>query len=134
KLNQSGSESWSNESSIRIDDLWHASINGRGTFTVATDPDQFSQSIKNALNAIQKKLASGSNVSTSSTSLQTDTRIVHANYYSGTWTGEVAAYDISSSGVAQDPSWVASEHIPSHTTRKMFTVSSSGTKTTFPTT
>ena len=133
RLNQGGSESWSNESAIRIDDLWHASVNGRGTFNVATDPEQFSKSIKNALNAIQKKLASGSNVSTSSTSLQTDTRIFHANYYSGTWTGEVAAYDISSQGVAQDPSWIASENIPTHGARKMFTTSNTGTASTFPT-
>ena len=132
KSNQTGSESWSNESSLRIDDLWHASINGRGTFNAATDPDGFSKSIKNALNAIQKKLASGSNVSTSSTSLQTDTRIFHATYYSGVWTGEVSAFDISSAGVAQDPSWIASENIPAPASRKVFTSTSTG-GSVFPT-
>ena len=132
RTSSSSTRSWSNESNRRIDDLWHASVNGRGTFSVATDPDQFSKGLKSALGNIQKTLASGSNVSTSSTSLQTDTRIFHATYYSGIWTGELAAFDISSAGVSQDPSWTASSNIR-FTDRKAYTWDTNN-GTTFPTT
>ena len=130
RTSSNNTRAWGNESNRRIDDLWHASVNGRGTFSVASDPDQFSKGLKSALGNIQKTLASGSNVSTSSTSLQTDTRIFHATYYSGIWTGELAAYDISSAGVSQDPSWTASSNI-SFTNRKAFTYDTQGR--TFPT-
>lgn len=124
--------SWNNESSRRIDDMWHATVNGRGQFTSTSNAQSFAEGLKAALSSIQKTLASGSNVSTSSTSLQTDTRIFYATYYSGVWTGELAAYDISSAGVSQDPSWAASQNI-SFTNRKVFTSTPTGTGTTFPT-
>ena len=132
RLSTNGSRSWSNESPRRIDDLWHATVNGRGKFSVANEPDEFARGMKSTLANIQKVLSSGSNVSTSSTSLQTDTRVFHATYYSGLWTGEVSAYDLSSSGIAQDPAWIGSEGIPS-SGRKVFTASSQTAGTTFPT-
>lgn len=128
----SGSRSWSNESPRRIDDLWHAAVNGRGEFNVANDPDKFVDSMKSTLASIQKVLSSGSNVSTSSTSLQTDTRVFHATYFSGVWTGELSAYDLSDQGIAQDPSWLGSEGI-SFSNRKVFTASARRSGTTFPT-
>lgn len=135
RLTNSGSRSWNNEGPRRIDDLWHATVNGRGTYSVATDPEGFTRGMKDALASIQKMLASGSNVSTSSTSLQTDTRIFHATYYSGLWTGELSAFDISSSGLAQDPSWRASQKISKpYTSRKIFTSNSTGNGVVFPTT
>lgn len=121
RLTTTGSRSWSNESPRRIDDLWHAAVNGHGAFSVANDPDQFAKGMKDALASIRKSLASGSNVSTSSTSLQTDTRVFHATYYSGVWTGELAGYDISSSGISQDPVWVGSSGISPLATRKVIT-------------
>lgn len=133
RLTNTGNRSWSNESPRRIDDLWHASVNGRGGYSVANDPDQFAKGMKDALAAIRKSLASGSNVSTSSTSLQTDTRIFHATYYSGVWTGEIAGYDISAAGISQDPVWVGSAGIPAYTSRKVLTHNGSS-GTTFPTT
>ena len=132
RLTATGSRSWSNESPRRIDDLWHASVNGRGQFSVANEPDEFARGMKSALASIQKMLASGSNVSTSSTSLQTDTRIFHATYYSGLWTGELAAFDISAAGISQEPAWLASQGI-AYATRKVFTATAAGAGASFPT-
>lgn len=127
-------DSWNNESARRIDDLWHASINGHGEFFAATSPDEFTHALTSILSNVQRVLASGSNVSTSSTSLQTDTRIFHASYYSGIWSGEMAAYDISSAGISTEPNWLASHGIPAHGSRKAFTYNSSNNQgTTFPT-
>lgn len=133
RLTNNGGRAWGNESPRRIDDLWHASVNGRGGYSVANDPDQFAKGMKDALASIRKSLASGSNVSTSSTSLQTDTRVFHATYYSGVWTGEIAGYDISSAGISQDPVWVGSAGISPVNTRKVITYNGSA-GTAFPTT
>ncbi|WP_244292433.1 pilus assembly protein [Xanthomonas hyacinthi] len=118
-----GTKSWpatSNNSIVNIDDLWHATINGRGDFVVATDPDGFVQGITSALSAITERTGSFSNVSASSTSLNSGTRLFQATYKSGLWTGDVAAYAVSASGVATTASWRASERIPA-TNRKIFT-------------
>jgi len=125
-------DSWNNESNRRIDDLWHASVNGHGAFFAATSPDEFAEALNSILTNVQKILASGSNVSTSSTSLQTDTRIFHASYYSGIWTGDMAAYDISNSGVSVEANWLASNGIPAYNTRKAFTWNGTA-GATFPT-
>jgi type IV pilus assembly protein PilY1 len=128
-------DSWSNESPRRIDDLWHASVNGHGAFFAATSPDEFADALKSILSNVQRILASGSNVSTSSTSLQTDTRIFHASYYSGVWSGDMAAYDISSSGVSASANWTASAGIPAYGSRKAFTWNvGTNAAATFPTT
>ena len=132
RTSSNNTDSWSNESNRRIDDLWHASVNGHGAFFAATSPDEFADALNSILTNVQKILASGSNVSTSSTSLQTDTRIFHASYYSGIWTGDMAAYDISSAGVSSEPNWSASSGIPAHGVRKAFTWNGSA-GVTFPT-
>ena len=128
----SGSRAWGNDGPRRIDDLWHATVNGRGRFSVANEPDSFVDGMKATLASIQKVLSSGSNVSTSSTSLQTDTRVFHATYFSGIWTGELSAYDLSDQGIAQDPAWLGSEGI-NFTNRKVITASGPSTGATFPT-
>ncbi|MEB1608529.1 PilC/PilY family type IV pilus protein [Xanthomonas campestris pv. campestris] len=130
-----GTKSWpvtSNNDIANIDDLWHATVNGRGDFVVATDPDAFVQGITAALAAITERTGSFSNVSANSTSLDAGTRVFQATYKSGLWTGDVAAYGVSSSdGVSDTASWRASERIPI-AGRKIFT--SNGTAgAAFPT-
>lgn len=134
RTNSSNSDSWNNESERRIDDLWHASVNGHGEFFAATSPDEFTNALTSILSNVQRVLASGSNVSTSSTSLQTDTRIFHASYYSGIWSGEMAAFDISSAGISMEANWTASSGIPSYSARKVFTWNANSNQgTSFPT-
>ena len=115
-----------------IDDLWHATVNGRGSFVVATDPTKFAEALQNALSLIAARRGSASNVATNSTSFQSDTRVFQARYWSGRWTGELAAYSATSAGVATEPVWQASQLIP--TTRTILTWNDAGTGgATFPT-
>lgn len=104
-----------------IDDLWHASVNGRGSFTVATDPDSFTNALKSALADITERTGSASNVAANSTSLDAGTRVFQANYVSGLWTGQLSAFPIVSTVVggktvyslSATPSWQAASGIPS---------------------
>lgn len=119
-----GSKVWGNpldkEDADRIDDLWHAAVNGRGRFVVASNPSEFARALSDALNAIAERTASASNVAANSTSFQSDTRVYQAKYVAGKWTGELEAYDATSAGVANTPAWRASTGIPT-SGRKVFT-------------
>lgn len=114
----------------RIDDLLHAAVNGHGSFVAASDPEQFALGLRNALNAIVERTASGSNVAANTVRLDSETRIFQASYIAGKWTGELASYPISSAGVAATPDWLGSLGIPT-TGRKVFTMFGTA-KSTFP--
>ena len=143
-----GSKRWGDptdrEDLDRIDDLWHASVNGHGDFVSATNPAEFVQGLIDALATVAQRLGSASNVTANSTSFQTDTRVYQASYVSGKWIGELAAYEVSSAGVSSkdedgdgipDAAWKASEHIPAYGDRKILTSSATGRGkgATFPT-
>ncbi|RFP61290.1 pilus assembly protein [Luteimonas weifangensis] len=137
-----GSKHWGDptdrEDLDRIDDLWHAAVNGRGNFVAATDPAEFVQGLVDALTTVAARLGSASNVTANSTSFQTDTRVYQASYVSGRWSGELAAYEASAAGISSvdadgdgvpDPVWRASKNIPA--SRKVFTHAAGGVA--FPT-
>jgi len=130
-----GSKVWPNPldafDNHRIDDLWHASVNGRGKFVVASDSKQFATALSDALTSIAERLGSASNVTANSSSFVTNSAVYQASYTSGKWTGEVTAYGATAAGVAAIPTWQASQKIPT-TGRKIFTWNGTA-GTTFPT-
>lgn len=119
-----GSLNWPNpllkEDARRIDDLWHASVNGHGTFLSASNPNEFATGLKAALATITERVGSFSNVTANSTTLDADTAVFQASYVSGVWTGELLSYPITETGVSVTPSWRASAGIPV-SGRKIFT-------------
>lgn len=121
------------ENNTRIDDLWHASVNGRGKFVAATNPTAFRQGLSDALAAIESLNGSSSNVSANSFSFQANTRVYLSSYVSGKWIGELMAYPITSAGVGPTASWSASSLIPAPASRNIKTWSGS-TGAAFPTT
>ncbi|HEY9142655.1 MAG TPA: PilC/PilY family type IV pilus protein [Arenimonas sp.] len=99
------------ENAERIDDLLHASVNGRGEFIAASNAEDFGTALNSVLGQIQSRLASGSNVATNSTSYQSNSRIYQATYRSVQWTGELASIPISASGIGSTPSWLVTAQI-----------------------
>lgn len=126
---QSGSKSWpepeSGSGNRKIDDLWHATVNGRGTFVAARDSGEFSDGLKSALSTITDRVASASNVTANTTSLQTGSRVYQARYTSGQWTGELEAFPVTSSGVSATASWSASDQMPRPGQRNIYTMNDS---------
>ncbi|XTQ92665.1 pilus assembly protein [Xanthomonas sacchari] len=108
----SGAKSWptpSNDSIANIDDLWHAAVNGRGSFIVASNPDEFTQGLKSALGSIVERTGTAGNLAANSSSLTSSTNVYQASFVSGKWTGALKAIPVTSTGVdSTNPSWVAS--------------------------
>ena len=115
----------------RIDDLFHATVNGRGSFVSAGNPAEFATGLGNALRAIADHRGSGSNAAVTGSSTRAGTKLFQAKFFSSKWHGEMQAFNITNSGVdTTAPVWSAS--IPAFTSRTILT--HNGTAgTTFPT-
>lgn len=123
--NAAGAKSWPNpndaEDSHRIDDLWHATVNSRGQFIVASDADTFVKSLTDALGEIQQRLGSGASLAANSTKLETGTRTFQAQYWSGVWRGELNAYAVNLDGSLNlTPLWQAGSQLPAHGARNIW--------------
>ncbi len=78
----------------KIDDLWHASVDGRGRFFHADNPDSLVSSLKELFKDISSRTASGASVSVNGDELSTGLVLYQSSYVVGTWTGNVTAYPI----------------------------------------
>ena len=86
----------SNDNAQRIDDLWHAAVNGRGTYFSAKDPTTLANSLTSSLNAIESVTGSGAAAATSNLQPTTgDSAIYIATYRTVQWDGEVSAYTVN---------------------------------------
>lgn len=129
---------WNAESSRRIDDLLHASVNGRGRFVAASNPQAFKTALVESLAAIQRRRASGSNVASNGPVLNAGSRLFQATYTSGEWSGDLLGISIVGAVIANDPDWsmsaVAKTDPRPFSARGVFTWSmSGGLGATFPT-
>ncbi|HRP95733.1 MAG TPA: PilC/PilY family type IV pilus protein [Rhodocyclaceae bacterium] len=95
----------------KIDDMWHAAVNGRGLFVAAQNAQQFAAGLKKALDAIGRDGAV-MNVAVTSTSLVEGSKVFRARY-DGTWGGDLAAYPVSveTNRVSATPSWTAAAQL-----------------------
>ena len=91
----------------KIDDLWHAAVNGRGTFMSAGNPQEFIDALSSIVANISGRAASGAAVSINSEKLTTNTILFQATYESGSWTGDLVALtlDALTGDVSNNPIW-----------------------------
>ena len=79
--------------SEKIDDLFHAAVNGRGLFFSASNPQELVDGMAEIIGDIRDP-ASGASVSVNGEELGADTVLYQARYISGDWIGEVLAFPI----------------------------------------
>jgi type IV pilus assembly protein PilY1 len=109
----SGTCNWpipSNNSLTGIDDLWHAAVNGRGTYFSATDPSTLSAGLESALKAIDEDTGSAAAAVTSNPNLSAgDNYVFSSTFVSAAWTGELVRRQISlsSGSVSSTVDWAA---------------------------
>lgn len=90
-----------NEKEARIDDLWHAAINGRGTYFSAKNPDQIVSGFTKALSSLTSKLGSSAAAATSTLNPVAGNNYAYvASYTTVKWTGNLEARSINTTNGA----------------------------------
>jgi len=102
----------------KIDDLWHAAVNGRGTFLSASNPTELINSLLSIMQNVESRIGSASSVSVNGDelyeSLGADVRMFQATYCSDGWTGDLKAYtlDLTTGEVIRSSHvWSAAEEL-----------------------
>lgn len=90
----SGTPNNATEEAKRIDDLWHAAINGRGKFISAKSTQQLVDALASITEDIGKRIGPGSAVALNSQKLQAGTFLYEAKYDTEGWAGDVLAYEL----------------------------------------
>ncbi|MDY6825204.1 MAG: PilC/PilY family type IV pilus protein [Thermodesulfobacteriota bacterium] len=108
----------------KIDDMWHAAVNGRGSYMSAANYQQLIQSLEDVLNDVVERRGSGASVSVSSQTLQEETLLFKGSYNSAGWTGDLVAYPLTEEGGMGNQTWSAAEELnaTAHTQRNIFTM------------
>ncbi|WP_284619663.1 pilus assembly protein [Aquabacterium humicola] len=109
-----------------IDDLWHATINGRGQMYLATDVTSAVEGIQAALFDIQSQEGAQSSVAVSTFNLlASDGKAYEAVYNPSGWTGDLtaSAVNMTTGAIAASPTWSAATLLNARnwTTRVIFT-------------
>ncbi|MBL8310086.1 MAG: hypothetical protein JNL19_06675 [Burkholderiales bacterium] len=108
----------------RIDDLWHAAMNGRGMYFSAQNPAALAMSVQNIIDLVTKGTATGSSATGSSSVASTAAKVFITNYTGGSWNGDLKAYPISATGVVgTTASWSAATELngTAPASRKIYT-------------
>lgn len=123
-----GTKNWpdpiANSGAERIDDLWHAAVNGRGIYYSASNADAMAASLVDVLSKIDAKLGSGGAAATSSlTPVTGDDWVFVPLYNTETWDGTVNAYKIrTDTGELTSPDspvWSAADRIKAQGSRRI---------------
>lgn len=116
--------SWPNpydSDEFKIDDLWHAAVNSKGSFFSAADPDTFAEALSSTLAQIAARNSSASSVTANATRLDSNTHIYQARYNSGDWSGQLVSIPLNSDGSLGNIAWDAATQIPEPSVRSIFT-------------
>jgi type IV pilus assembly protein PilY1 len=98
-----------------------AAEGGTSTAYSASDDASLQEVFDSIFVDIIQKLGSASSVTANTTSISLDTAVYTAQFHSKGWLGDLVAYPVTASGVGNTPLWKASEHVPTPTSRKIFT-------------
>ena len=85
-----------NSAGERIDDLWHAAVNGHGEYFSARNPDQIVKGLSKALRSITAKTGAGAAAATSTLNpVSSDNFAFVASYTTVSWRGNLEARKIN---------------------------------------
>jgi type IV pilus assembly protein PilY1 len=129
-----GSCNWpspANNTSANLDDLWHAAVNGRGSYYQALNPNALTKGIAATLTSLNAQIAAAAASATSSPNVtQTNNQIFSTTYETNTWSGKVFAQTIdpTTGNVSPTVQWQADQGLlskvaASSDTRNIFTFS-----------
>lgn len=95
-----------------VDDLWHAAVNGQGTYFSAKDPSQLTNGLTEALSQINAKIGAGAAAATSTLNpVAGDNFAYLASYTTVKWTGNLEKRTINTTTgeVSESAVWCAED-------------------------
>ena len=115
-----------NRSPTSVDDLWHATINGRGKMYLANTPEETALRIRAGLDDILSQDGAQGGIAVSAVNLdRSDSQAYLGVYNPRGWAGDLTAnpIDINTAAVSATPNWSASTLLTARdwTTRRIFT-------------
>lgn len=91
----SGNKSWGSD---KVDDLWHAAINSRGSYLSAQDTSGLVQSFSEIINQILDSIGSYAPATVNTGEVSSSARVFFSRFNSADWTGELLSRPISDGG------------------------------------
>jgi type IV pilus assembly protein PilY1 len=98
----------------RLDDLWHAGVNGGGTYASASDPEDVVDALRSALATIADQEQTGASAATSSLEpIAGDNFAYVAKYTTASWTGELEGrtIDLTNGTISNTAIWSAQDQL-----------------------
>jgi type IV pilus assembly protein PilY1 len=117
-----------------VDDLWHAAVNGHGTYFSASNPATLYSGINSALQAISAETGAAAAATASNPNVsQGDNYVFISDYKTVEWSGELKAetLDITTGQLVTTDTWTTSAQSQldslAYTARKIYTLPAAGT-------
>jgi type IV pilus assembly protein PilY1 len=89
---------WPNPTSsahAKIDDMWHAAVNGRGLFLTADNPDRLVNSLQEVMLNLTSRIGSGASLTVNGEELHAGTTVFQGKYSTDGWVGDVQAFNVN---------------------------------------
>ncbi len=105
---RNGTCGWPNADNVnttKIDDVWHSSINSRGEFFSANDPNELIAALNDVVNSILEKQARGSTSTVSSGIITGESLAFSPSFDSTSWSGNLIARSVELDGTFGDIQW-----------------------------
>jgi type IV pilus assembly protein PilY1 len=119
----------SDNSQANIDDLWHASVNGYGTYFSAGNPAALSSGLSDALAGVSARSGDSAAATTSNPNIVTgDNFLFSSTYTSVEWFGELnrQQIDVTTGAVSAVKDWSAQTLLDTNTSRTIYTYDPTG--------
>jgi type IV pilus assembly protein PilY1 len=117
-----------------LDDLWHATINGRGKMFTANNASQLTGHLREVVNSLLTKAGSDAGIAVSNVNLKDGDNTAYVSSYNAqNWTGQLAAFpvNVSTGQVDMSPSaqiWEARDQLTARAAGDRLIVSYDGTQ------
>jgi Tfp pilus tip-associated adhesin PilY1 len=84
------------ETAPKIDDIYHAAVNGRGQYLSAQTPKELIDFLKKAIDDVVARIGSGAGVTINGEEIDAGSTVYQSIYNTEGWTGDVKAYALDS--------------------------------------
>lgn len=112
-----------------VDDLWHAAVNGGGTYFSASNPTTLYTGLSNAILSLAAQIGASSAATTSNPNVSAgDNQVFLSNYKTSEWSGELTSkrLDLNTGAVSTAAAdWSARDQLNANNARTLYMFSSS---------